>query len=140
VLCKTRKEQEWSDHFAPWFRRHLDTLKTVGILDDVMKFEGDLPPFLNFRKNQVLKIVLASSRFEVHKAESLRTSGPLSVSMGAALTISAVNTLTNVLHSLWKVESDGSIPATCIEVRKDGTVCLSACAPLSILCLLFCCS
>jgi hypothetical protein len=130
VLRKTRKEQEWSVHFAPWFRRHLATLSAAGLKDRLMALRGDerLSSFVSFRKNQILKIVLAACSFDVDSAERPVQKSPVNrtemITKEAErvnLAISAMKTLSEVLYLMWRVEDDGSLSQICIEVSYDGT-------------------
>jgi hypothetical protein len=123
VLRKTQKEREWAAHFSSWFRRHIDTLKAVGLMDELMRLRDDISPFVNMRKNQLLKIILASSSFDVDIAETPTILSPVDrklIVTGAneriEVAMSAIKSLSDVLHLLWKVESDGSLPSICIEV------------------------
>lgn len=135
VFRKTRKEEEWSEHFLPCFQRQLETLESVGLIDELQRLRGELTPFQNFRKNQVLKIFLAANRFKMLQVESLKSSiaglGQITgdnTDTGTELTKSALKSLTEVLHLIWKVEADGAVPQTCAEVSTHlRAVVLSFC-------------
>jgi hypothetical protein len=121
VLRKTRKAEEWSKFFLPWFCRQLETLENVGLIDELLRLRGELTPFQNFRKNQVLKVFLAANRFKMLRVESLKSSiaGQIAgdnVDTDTELTKSVLRSLTKVLHSIWKVEADGAVSPTCAEV------------------------
>lgn len=121
VLRKTRKDEEWSEHFLPWFRRQLETLENVGLVDELQRLRGEVTPFQSFRKNQVLKVFLAANRFKMFRVESLKSSnagvGQIAGDNTAnVLTKSAIESLTEVLHLIWKVDADGAVPPTCAEV------------------------
>jgi hypothetical protein len=133
VLRKTKKEQEWSVHFSSWFRKHLATLDSVGLKAQLMGLREDVSPFVNFRKNQLLKIVLAACSFDIDAAES--PAQPNSVNSEPAITdeaervkiaIAAMKSLSEVLHLMWRVDSDGSIPSICAEVSQIGLLVSSA--------------
>jgi hypothetical protein len=123
VLRKTGKEQEWAPHFSTWFRLHLGTLKSVGLSDALLRLQGRLSPYTNFRKNQLLKIILASIRFDVWTAESPERRSPinrkpLDIDDATCVenVVSAISSLADAIHLVWKVEQDGSIPEICAEV------------------------
>lgn len=123
VIWKTRKEEEWFEHFLPWFRRQLETLESVGLIDELQRLRGELTPFQNFRKNQVLKVFLAANQFKMLRVELLKSSnvglGQIAGDNGdtdTALTKSALESLTEVLHLLWKVDADGAVLPNCAEV------------------------
>ena len=124
VLRKTGKEQEWSGVFLPRFRRHLDAMKKVGLTDNLLVLRSEeSSAFRNFRKNQVMKIILAACRFMVHEAESSVNSNKQpgqagkSADCGLNLALSSIKSLTDVMHLLWKVDTDGSLAITSVEVR-----------------------
>jgi hypothetical protein len=123
VLRKTKKEQEWTVHFSPWFRRHLDTLKSVGLMEKLLRLRDDITPYANFRKNQLLKIILASSRFDIDAVESPDKQSPVNRELIVSddnsridMAMSAINSLTSLIHLMWKVDPDGSLPSICTEV------------------------
>lgn len=127
VLRKANKEREWSVHFAPMFRKHLDTLSTIGLKDRLLGLHGDVSHFVNFRKNQLLKIVLAACSFDVDAAESpsqktlfSRKVVHISDEERVAAALSAMKSLSEVLSLIWKVDPDGSIPSICTEVSQSG--------------------
>ena len=37
ILRKTTREMDWSNHFTLSFRNHLQTLESVGLIDEVLK-------------------------------------------------------------------------------------------------------
>ena len=124
ALRKTGKEQEWAPYFSERFRRHLRTLESVGMVDALMRLESVLSPYTNFRKNQVLKVVLASVRFDVWTADCPVRRNPInrkpieiSDSTCVENVVSAISSLANVIHLVWKVEKDGSISEICGQVR-----------------------
>ena len=130
VLRKSRKEHEWSVHFAPWFRRHLATLASAGLKDQLIALREDegLSSFVSFRKNQVLKIILAACSFDVEAVEQPRQKTPVSreeiVTKDTdrlTIAIATMNALSEVLYLVWKVEEDGSLSPICAEVRIEGT-------------------
>eukprot|EP00980_Cylindrotheca_fusiformis_P013775 scaffold3556_cov190-Cylindrotheca_fusiformis.AAC.10 len=123
VLRKTNKEAQWSNFFAPWFRRHLKTLKAKGLLDEVLALKGKISPFVNFRKNQVLKIIMAANKFDVDLIATPETStvAPILPNLAATsqsdsleLALSAMKSIGDVLHLMWKVE-DGNLSSMCTE-------------------------
>lgn len=125
VLRKTKREQEWSVHFSSFFRKHLSTLDSVGLKEQLMGLRGEISPFVNFRKNQLLKIVLAACSFDVDAAESPGQQSPVNRGLIATndsesvnIAIAAMKSLSEVIHLMWKVDSDGSIPSICAEVSK----------------------
>lgn len=121
-LRKTSKEDQWSNHFAPLFRRHLETLNSAGLLDAVSRLDGKLSPYVNFRKNQLLKIVVASSSFDVgmvispHKGISFQgQKSEMSASDRINVALSSMKAIGNFLHLVWKVEA-GSLSPVCTDV------------------------
>lgn len=129
VLRKTKKEHDWSVYFAPWFRRHLSTLSSVGLKDQLMALRQDEEhsSFVNFRKNQILKIILASCSFDIQMVERPIQKSPVNLSKivtketdRANLAIAAIKTLSEVIYLEWKVEDDGSLSTICTEVSMAG--------------------
>jgi hypothetical protein len=123
VLRKTAKEEEWSDYFLPLFRRQLETLENVGLIDELQRLPGELTSFQNFRKNQVLKVFLAANQFKMLRVESLNSSiaglGQIAgdnADTDTELSKSTIGSLTEVLHLIWKIDADGAVPPTCAEV------------------------
>lgn len=123
ALCKTENEQEWAAHFSPSFRRHLETLESVGLVDELLRL-SDITPYVNFRKNQLLKIILAAARFDIDTVTSSVQMSPvdrqiIKIDERSRIdrAVSAVSSLTRVLHLTWKVDPDGSLPSICTEVR-----------------------
>lgn len=128
VLRKARKEQEWSVHFSPFFRGHLTTLVEVGLKEELMGLRGEISPFVNFRKNQLLKIIIAACTFDVVAAERQVQSSPINRKLVVLedtqrvhLAIGAMESLSEVLYLMWNVESDGSLPTICTEVSEKIT-------------------
>jgi len=126
VLRKSGKEKDWSIHFAPWFRRHLANV----LKDNWMALRGEesVSSFLTFRKNQVIKIMVAACGFNVDLAERITQKSPVSreeVVMTdterATIAMDALKRVAEVLHLAWKVEDDGSISPICTEVCLHRT-------------------
>lgn len=125
ILRKTKKEKDWSNHFAPLFRRHTETLESVGLVEELLKLNTDeVTPFINFRKNQLLKIIMAATRFEVDLISSPTSkisihpqSNVPSESENTKVALSCTKSLTRVLHVLWKVEK-GSISTVLQDVSS----------------------
>ncbi len=125
VLRKTRKEQEWSVHFSSWFRGHFKTLSEVGLKEELMGLRGDISPYVNFRKNQLLKILIAACTFDVLAAESPAQRSPITREIIATdnaqrvnMAIATMESLSEVLYLMWKVDADGSLPSICAEVSE----------------------
>jgi hypothetical protein len=134
VLRKTGKEQEWAPHFSKWFRQHIATLLSVGLSESLMRLEGNVSSYTNFRKNQLLKIILASIRFDIWTAQTPDRRNPvnrqpLNIDDSTCVenVVSAISSLADVIHLVWKVEQDGSIPQICAEVGASSVlpVCVS---------------
>lgn len=126
VLRKSKKETEWSVHFAPWFRRQLGTLITVGLKERLMGLRGEASPFVNFRKNQLLKIIVAASRFDVDAVECPVQKSPVNRevvvtndSERAGIAIAVLKSISEILYLMWSVEKDGSVSSICSEVRCE---------------------
>ena len=125
VLRKTRKEREWSWHFSTWFRNHLKTLAQCGLKEQLMGTWGDVSPYVSFRKNQLLKIIVAACSFDVAAAVNPAQHSPINREILAVddsqrvnIAITAMESLSELLYLMWKVEPDGSIPTICSEVSK----------------------
>lgn len=125
VLRKSKKEKEWSVHFSSWYRKHLATLEAVGLKEHLMGLCDDVSPFVNFRKNQLLKVVLAAISFDIDAAESPAQQSPVNRQLivtddnaRVKIAIAAMKSLSDVLHLMWKVDYDGSIPSICAEVSE----------------------
>lgn len=124
ILRKTTRETDWSNHFTLSFRNHLQTLESVGLIDEVLKLHNeDVTPFVNFRKNQLLKIIMAATRFDLHLILSPQRGvllhpqpGLPSDSEQITIAISSMKSLTRVLHLVWKVE-EGNISSVLQDVR-----------------------
>lgn len=127
VLQKTAKEVAWSEYLCSFYQQHLQTLREVGLRDELLRMRGPLTPFVNFRKNEIVKSILATARFELHKARlyaSDEVPSPVACRedpdecSSIMLTLNTIGSLTDVLHLIWKVESDGAISAVCQEVSS----------------------
>lgn len=127
VLRKTVKEREWSVHFAPKIRKHLETLVSVGLREQLMALRGDedVSSLVNFRKSQVLKVILATCAFDVQSVERPNLKCPVKREVvltkdedRVAIALSVMKTLSDVIYLVWKVEKDGSLPPICVEVSK----------------------
>ena len=68
VLRKRNKESEWAVIFAPLFQEHLRNLQDAGLVNELMRLRDVQGSYVVFRKNQLLKIMLAASRFDVDMA------------------------------------------------------------------------
>jgi len=86
---------------------------------------GDVSPYVSFRKNQLLKILVAACSFDVAAAVNPAHQSPinreiLSVDDSQRVNIAsaAMESLSELLYLMWKVEPDGSIPPMCAEVSK----------------------
>jgi hypothetical protein len=87
-----------------------------------MALHGKLTPFVNFRKNQLLKIIMAANRFDVDLVVSPQSGISIQPQLVATsqndrieLALSALTSIGNVLHLMWKVE-DGNLSTMCTEV------------------------
>jgi hypothetical protein len=125
VLRKTEKEKQWSSHFAPCFSRQVNILKrSGGLLDGLMNLQDNESKFVTFRKNQVLKIIMAASRFEIDLAIFPEKGSSIQIQPAPILTnanerikmvLSTMGSLATVLHLCWKVE-DGNMSTICTDV------------------------
>lgn len=125
VLRKAKKESEWSVHFAPWFRRHLETLTSVGLKEQLMGLRGEVSPFVNFRKNQLLKIILAAASFDLDAVETPAKRSPVNRELIVThdaervnIAISVMKSLSEIFYPMWTVDNDGSLPPVCSEVSQ----------------------
>eukprot|EP00934_Nitzschia_sp_Nitz4_P001289 Nitzschia sp. Nitz4//scaffold3_size479765//87037//91885//NITZ4_000034-RA/size479765-augustus-gene-0.7-mRNA-1//1//CDS//3329550560//1289//frame0 len=132
ILRKSGKEAEWSVYFAKPFREHLAELRQSGLTKELTGLRENLSPFASFRKNQLLKVVLASCRFDV---DTLRESSgkplfskivesPLSHADKLSIALTTLKTLTFTLNLTWKVEPNGSLPSMCLEAVKAVSKCI----------------
>jgi hypothetical protein len=127
VLKKTNKEQEWAFHFSSVFRNHLQTLKDRGLIDKLLNLREGLTPNKNFRKNQLLKVILEACKFDIYTIDESKDIKyalnrkhyfDRATQMGIAL--AAMASLVSVVPSVWSVEGDGVLPPICIEVSVFG--------------------
>jgi hypothetical protein len=124
VLRKTNKEKEWALQLSAMFRRHLETMKRVGLTDEVLRLREEITPNLNFRKNQLLKVILAACRFDVDAIEeSVATSvvwrtnsSSLVLPMRIKIAHSALVSLASIMPLVWIVDGGGNLPQICREV------------------------
>lgn len=70
VLHKTGKETDavWSSHFAPIYGRIIDELRKNGFIDELTNYATD--ELSKFRRDQILRVILAWGRLQVHDTES----------------------------------------------------------------------
>jgi hypothetical protein len=123
VLRKTNKEREWAFHFSSLFRNHLETLKDRGLIEKLLNLREGLTPNENFRKNQVLKVILEACKFdiytiderkEIRHALNRRPCFDRATQMGIAQ--DALASIVSVVPSVWSVEVDGVLAPICGEV------------------------
>lgn len=124
VLRKTNKEKEWAFQLSTMFRRHLETLKRVGLTDELLRLREGITPNANFRKNQLLKVILAASRFDVDTIDESAAKSfvwctndfRLDDAIKVKIACSALASLASIMPLVWTVERDGSLPPVCREV------------------------
>lgn len=118
VVRKTGKEERWCGRLAPLFRKHLDELRKIGLLDQLTKHEASPSPYVTMRKHQLLKVILGAARLDIANAE---LAGDKAGESGSCLQIiiSTISTLTQLLESSWKVETNGSIARNNVEVHFE---------------------
>jgi len=133
VLRKSNKEHEWALHFSPYFRRHLETLKHVGLIDELLQSreKHEITPNINFRKNQLLKVILASCKFDIESIDeskerkrALHKSPRLGRTTQMEITQTVLSCVESIVPSVWSIESNGSLPPVCIEIVKIVAKCI----------------
>jgi hypothetical protein len=126
VLRKIGKEFEWAAHFAPWFHKHVGRLKENGIVDELLALDSsNLSPSVNVRRNQVLKVVIASCKFDVLSIDETNGAKPalgttrqdLDETARIKIAQSALEMMSQVIPLVWTVENDGSLSSINMEVR-----------------------
>lgn len=117
VLHKSGKEREMAERVATLFRRHASEFARNGMLDVVLRMEGRNDPVASQRQNDVVKVLVAETRYEVERAESQLLRGDDLQDSGINRTVleDAIDSLSKLLPVVWKVDSDGSISSTSSE-------------------------
>ena len=126
VLRKTGKEFEWAAHFAPFFHKHVEILKENGIVDELLALDtSTLSPSGNVRRNQVLKVIIASCKYDVLSIDQTNGAKPalgttrqeLDETARIKIAQSALEMISQVVPLVWTVENDGILSPINIEVR-----------------------
>jgi hypothetical protein len=122
VLRKTNKEHEWALHFSPCFRRHIETLKRVGLINELLRSRDEITPNINFRKNQLLKVILAGCKFDIEsigeskeRKRALQKSPCLDRVAQLEIAQTVLSCVESIVPSVWSIEN-GRLPPVCIEV------------------------
>lgn len=123
VLRKTEKEEEWATHFSPWFRQHLNSINSDGLMGELLHLRNDLTPYTSFRKNQILKIILATSRFDIYLVESPAKQSPVNRELIVTdeltrikVALAAIDSIKSAVQLMWKVDANGGLQVICTEV------------------------
>ncbi|KAG7356020.1 hypothetical protein IV203_000706 [Nitzschia inconspicua] len=133
VLKKTDKEAEWAVHFSPWFLRHIKALDQVGIIDQLLVANrSKLTPNRSIRKNQVLKVMLASCRLAMDTVEEregvVLVMGGKRPDMDFATRLEIARTilghLTKIVPLIWRVDRNGGLSHDCVEVVRLSSKCI----------------
>jgi hypothetical protein len=126
ILRKNGRDHEWGKKLAAKFQGQIDVLRSNGVIAEVMSSSSRvLSPLQRKRQNQVLKLIIASSNFQImplSDAGSLDNPKPQTVQMA----ISAIKGLASILNLFWKVEADGTLTATSREVGCRVALSLSS--------------
>ncbi|VEU42775.1 unnamed protein product [Pseudo-nitzschia multistriata] len=131
VLRKTNKEYEWGFHFAPLFRRHLESLKHKGSVDKLLGLRENVTPNMTFKKNQLLKVILEACKFEMYIIdEPLETKyafnklPSLSRKKRTDIAQSVLASIVNIIPLAWCIEGNGNLPPICAEIVKVLAKCI----------------
>jgi hypothetical protein len=120
VLRQANKEKEWGPQLSPMFRGHLETMKRVGLKDELLRLRGEITPNVNFRKNQLLKVILAACKFDIdtlnESAEKSNTPSGLDNTTRIKIACAALTSMASIMPLVWTVQSDGGLPQICKEV------------------------
>lgn len=123
VLKKTNKEHEWAFHFAPLFRHYVEQLKQRGLIDKLLGLTNNKDPNLNFKKNQLLKVILEACKFEMYSIEetkninhALNKAPAFAKAEQTEIAQSVLASMVGVVPLVWSVEGSGILTPTCIEV------------------------
>lgn len=121
VLRKMGKEVEWANHFSSVFRNHIENMKELGLVSKLVALRDAGSPFVSFRKNQLLKIMVASCRFDINVVASenqkiLFLKKQVTQVEKIEIAISCLTRIEELLPHVWKVEGNGSISSICLEV------------------------
>lgn len=126
VLKKTDKEAEWAIYFSPWFLSHVEALDERGVIEQlIVANRSKITPNTSIRKNQVLKVMLASCRLAMDTLDErddvvlvlggARPAGDPMARMGIAQNI--LHQLTRIIPLIWRVDRSGTLSNECVEVR-----------------------
>ena len=122
ILRKTNKEHEWALHFSPCFRRHIETLKRVGLINELLRSRDEITPNINFRKNQLLKVILAGCKFDIEsidESKERKRAFPKSPCLDRVAQLEIAQTVLScvesIVPSVWSIEN-GRLPPVCVEV------------------------
>ena len=125
ILKKTKKEHEWAFHFSPLFHNHLETLKEEGLIDKLFDLRI-LAPNDNFRKNQILKVVLEACKFDVCTIDerkmikyALNRIPRFDRDTQLGTVQKVLTSIVNFIPLVWSIEADGALPHICSEVSED---------------------
>jgi hypothetical protein len=115
VVRKTGKEERWCRRLAPLFRNHLEEISKMGLLDQLTKLPVGVSSYTMMRKNQLLKVIFGAARLDIANAELRRQRAEAFQDLLPAV-LSTTKLLTQLLEAFWKVEANGSITRTTVEV------------------------
>lgn len=125
VLKKSEKEAEWAVHFSPWFISHVKTLDEIGIIDQLLiSNRSKITPNRSIRKNQILKVMLASCRLGIDTVEErdgvilvMGNKRPdLDSIQRLEIARSILEHLTQIIPLIWRVDRTGALSKDCVEV------------------------
>ena len=125
VLRKANKEREWAFHLSSSFRDHVESLKEGTFMDKVMNPTDGPSPYVSFRKNQVMKVILEACKFEMYTIDA--TKEPKFVlnripnfdkTTQLKIAEAVLATLVSAVPLVWYVDDDGVLPPVCGEVSQ----------------------
>lgn len=131
ILRKTGREYEWALHFSPYFCRHLESLNQIGLTSELLRSREshEITPNLSFRKNQLLKVIIASCKFDLEsideskeKKRALQRSPALPRTKQIELVQNVLSFVENIIPWVW--ESNSNLPPICIEIVKIVSRCI----------------
>jgi hypothetical protein len=116
-LRQSNKEAEFSSYLSPLFGRLVHELQKEGFTQELLTTTTVSSSATKKRRNQVLKVILAWGRLQIHnavKADGQPNKSSSSVSQGLKLMKECLNISES--QALY-LEADGSISDLCVEVR-----------------------
>jgi len=114
VLQKSGRELDLAKRLTQLYCQHAAELSENGMVSLALEGTHRNDEIFRHRQNQVVKVLVAGTRYQVESAEALFQSGDVADENASTL-FDAITSLSKLLPVIWCVEQDASISSACTD-------------------------